>query len=530
MTDSDIVLDLRRARVRFGSATVLRDVDFQVRRGEVVGLLGQNGSGKSTMVKLLAGVNKPDGDTTLRVGGTDVPLPLQPATAHHLNMAFVHQDLGLAKKLTVAENLMIAGIDGSRGFIPWPAEHRRLRAVLDEYGVNVDPAATVDELPPVEQALVAIVRAAEEIKKRHAVDGADHAIIFLDEPTVFLPKEETAFLYDLVRRLSSEGASTVFISHDLAAVRELCDRVFVLRDGEHAGEARVSDIDDDELIELIVGRNVEESTRAARAVPSDAHPVLRAENLRGGQLESVSFSVAPGEILGVAGLAGSGADDVPYALFGAAPQVRGTVSAGDRRVECERLTPARAVAAGIGLVPADRRRDAIAAEMTVGENALMLTADTFVTRGAMSWRRFHRRADELLETFDVRPRRADREIGLLSGGNQQKVVLAKWLEIGPSVLVLHEPTQGVDVAARAQIRDDVRQATTGGMGVVWVTTDFEELALLSDRVLVLANGHVAAELAGAEISEDAINTAVYRSSIGGAALATDDHPTERNDA
>ena len=520
------VLELRGANVRFGSARVLRDVDFDVRRGEVVGLLGQNGSGKSTLVKLLAGINRPEGATTLTVGGEDVPLPLTPSAAHQLNMAFVHQDLGLAKDLTVAENLLVTDIGGARAIIPWPAERRRLRAMLLSYGVDVDPSATVDTLPPVEQALVAIVRAAEEIKRRQSADGSQHAIIFLDEPTVFLPQEETVFLYDLVRKLVADGASTVFISHDLGAVRELCDRVVVLRDGRLAGDARMSDLDDDQLVELIVGRTVAESARGQQesAVPTgDVTPVLQVRGVRGGRLHEASFTAAPGEIVGIAGLAGSGADDLPYALFGALDGAEGEIVVDGSVFDCRRLRPADALRAGVALVPADRRRDGIAGEMTVTENALLLTLPSFLRTGVLRWREINRRADELMESFDVRPRDAGRTIGLLSGGNQQKVVLAKWLETAPRLLVLHEPTQGVDVAARAQIRERVRENTATGMAVVWSSTDFEELSLVCDRVLIAANGRLVAELIGADITEEAINSAVYRSSVGAGLISGSGH-------
>jgi ribose transport system ATP-binding protein len=530
VTEQPIVLDLRHASVRFGPSTVLREVDFAVRAGEIVGLLGQNGSGKSTLVKLLAGINRPEHGAVLHVGGEDVGLPILPATALQLNMAFVHQDLGLAKELTVAENLLVSS-ERHRAVIPWPAERRHLSQMLAGYGVDIDPATTVNALPPVEQALIAIVRAAEEIKRRRRFYGSQHAVIFLDEPTVFLPREETIFLYDLVRKLVAGGASTVFISHDLAAVRELCDRIVVLRDGRVAGEARMDTIDDEQVVEMIVGRTVKEIARAQQVtekVVTDLAPVLELKDIRSRLLHRASLRIAPGEIVGVAGLAGSGADDLPYAAFGALKGAQGTVVVDGHAFDCRRLRPNVALKAGAALVPADRRRDGLAPEMTVMENGLLLVLSSFMRAGALRWRRVNQRADDLLESFDVRPRDPQRKIGLLSGGNQQKVVLAKWLETAPSVLLLHEPTQGVDVDARAQIRERVRERTATGMGVLWVSTDFEELAIVSDRVLVAANGRLVAELLGAHVSEEAINAAVYRSSVGAGLTITsaEDAPTD----
>lgn len=517
MTDAPVVLDLRHATMQFGHTTVLRDVDFQVRRGEVVALLGQNGSGKSTLIKILAGINRPAAETSLEIGGESVPFPLLPMTARNHNLAFVHQDLGLAANLTVADNLIVSGVEAHRAFIPWPVEFRRLRELFAGYGIDIDPSATVDSLAPVTQALIAIVRAAEEIKSRQQGDGSAHAVIVLDEPTVFLPQEETAFLYDLVRRLVADGASTVFISHDLGAVRELCDRAVVLRDGRLIGETMLADVNDDQLIEMIVGRQVHETARSTAAELRKAHeqdPVLRLSDLRADRLRGSSIEVYPGEIVGIAGLAGSGADELPYAAFGAHPDARGRVEISGSTFDAGRLQPRQAIGAGMALVPADRRRDAIAAEMTLAENGMSLVPGDYVRGGFLNWNALNRRADQLLEEFDVRPRDTDRKIGLLSGGNQQKVVLAKWLETNPKVLVLHEPTQGVDVAARAQIREGVGRSANEGMGVLWSSTDFEELAIVSDRVIVMANGSVVAELTGDEVSEEAINTTVYRSSVG----------------
>ncbi|MGO3153337.1 MAG: sugar ABC transporter ATP-binding protein [Galactobacter sp.] len=515
MSDAQVVLDLRSASVRFGSSTVLRDVDLQIQRGEVVGLLGQNGSGKSTLIKLLAGINRPEPGTTLMVGDEHIDLPLSPTDIQGLNMAFVHQDLGLAEELTVAENLIVAGAEADHRFIPWPAERRRLREMLASYGINIDPSSRVGALQPVERALIAIVRAVESIKQQQQVSGTDHAIIFLDEPTVFLPKEETEFLYTLVRKLARDGASTMFISHDLAAVRELCNRVVILRDGRLTGEAMLDQVDDDELVELIVGKRVDGTARARpEAKASLGAPIVQATGIAGRRIDGIDLHVQPGEILGVAGLAGSGADELPYALFGAERCDAGAVTIDGVQLSCVRNDPLKSMRAGLGLVPADRRREAIAPELDLTANAMLLALGKFRWFGLLDWLGMRRHTRGLIDTFDVRPRDENRKIGLLSGGNQQKVVLAKWLEIRPKALILHEPTQGVDVAARADIRTQVAAAATRGMGVIWVTTDFEELESVSDRVLVVANGRIAEELVGDDIAEANINLAVYRSSTG----------------
>ncbi len=517
-------LTLRNVTQRFGPFTALRDVDFDVGHGEIVALLGENGSGKSTLVKILAGINVPEEGARLDLDGHEVPLPLAPGQFRELGLSFVHQDLGLSRTLSVVENLAIGAVETFHGHINWRREYRRVKRVLASYNVDIEPSLTIDHLPPVAQALVAIVRAAEELGRHRERTDLRHSVLFLDEPTVFLPDTEVEFLFDLVRSVSRGGTSTVFISHDLSAVRRLCTRAVVLRDGEVVGEADLSAVSDGELVEMIVGPAkqtlVGHSHRRALEDDVSTRP-LRCEvsGLRGGRASGVAFSVRETEVVGIAGLLGSGADDLPYVLFGAQRGQAGTIAVEGKQYALASMTPADAVARGIGLVPADRRRDAIVPSLTVAENTSILVTHRYTTTGRrIQGRRLDRRVREVLERFDVRPRRPDVVIGQLSGGNQQKVVLAKWLEIEPRLLVLHEPTQGVDVAARAEIYRLVRQGTAAGMAVVWVSSDFEELARVCDRVLVMAGGAIRAELTGDDVTEEAISTAVYHYSTDEGAM------------
>lgn len=523
-------LELRDITMRFGTFQALKHVDFLVNPGEIVGLVGENGSGKSTLVKVLAGVNAPEPGGALRLGGRQVPLPLLPGQFRDLGLSFVHQDLGLGRTLSVVENLIVGerGGDHSRRPINWRAELRRVRKVLDSYGVRVDPRLAINRLPPVGQALVAIVRAAEELKAYRQRDAAahSHSILFLDEPTVFLPEAEVEFLFDLVRNVVRDGASAVFISHDLSAVRTLCDRAVVLRDGEVAGQAAMHEIDDQDLVDLIVGpaggRTVDRTHRRANGAdagdPSELPVRCEVANLTGGRVRDVGFSLPGTEIVGVTGLLGSGAEDLAYLLFGAQRCERGTAAIDGRRIQLRSMTPAEAVRRNIALVPADRRRDAIAPTLTVAENTTILVNHRYTTFGRIRLRRLATRVRALLEKFDVRPRKPNVQIGQLSGGNQQKVVLAKWLEIQPKVLLLHEPTQGVDVAARAEIYRLVRRATEEGMATLWVSSDVEELATVCDRVLIMADGAIRTELSGAELTEEKISSAVYYYSTDAAVM------------
>jgi ribose transport system ATP-binding protein len=516
---------MRNITMRFGSFRALRNVDFRVDHGEIVGLLGENGCGKSTLIKVLAGVNAPDEGGALHLNGTPVALPLAPGQFRDLGLSFVHQDLGLARTLTVAENLVVAETASakSRRAVNWRRETRRIKRLLDSYHVGVDPQAPINQLPPVGQALVAIVRAAEELKAYRERADVPQSILFLDEPTVFLPESEVEFLFDLVRRVVREGASAVFISHDLGAVRALCDRVVVLRDGELAGESAVATISDRELIDMIVGsasgKLVGQRRRHANQVDLDTvATVCTVEDLRGGRVLGVDFAVRATEIVGIAGLLGSGAEDIPYLCFGSQRSDSGVMTLGGRGLRLPAMKPFDALRAGVALVPADRRRDGIAPALTVAENATILVNERYTRFGRLQARRLSGVVHRLLEKFDVRPRRPEADLGQLSGGNQQRVVLAKWLEIDPRLLLLHEPTQGVDVAARAEIYRLVREATAGGMATLWVSSDFEELETVCDRVLIVADGLVRAELSGDDVREEKISSSVYYYSTDAASV------------
>jgi ribose transport system ATP-binding protein len=528
-----IALRLRNVSKSFGQFRALDSVDLDVPAGEVVALLGANGSGKSTLVKVLAGVHAPDPGAEVLLGGRPVRLPILPAESRKLGMSFVFQDLGLALDLTVLENLMIGlrpnGALRDRSYISWRREREQAKRILDSYGIDLDPRTVVSDVAPVGRALLAIARAAEEQKAFRAESGSTCSVLVLDEPTVFLPESDCAFLYDLIRNVTRQGASVILVSHDLDAVREVARSVTVLRNGKVSGHALVEGTTDRQLVDMIVGRHLSSprldvgTGQALAAVPSaatqDAGDVaLEVRGLRGGRIEELALTVGHGEVLGLAGLLGSGVEELPYLLFGAQPAEAGTVRVGRRALTAGRLTPLTAMRSSIALVPADRAELASVGTLPVEENMLLLVEKHYFRR---AWRRRGRirsRALSRCESFDVRPRDPEMPLGSLSGGNQQKVILAKWLEISPKVILLHEPTQGVDVGAREDVYRLVQEvrARTGAC-VVWVTTDFAELARVSDRVLIVRNGRVSDELSRAELSREAISHAVFGSAEAGAA-------------
>jgi len=537
------VLDLRRITMRFGSFYALRDVDFGVSPGEIVALLGENGSGKSTLVKVLAGVHEPEPGGRLFVSGDEVTLPLAPGQASEIGLSFVYQNLALAGGLTVLENLTlgqrIAG--GARAWAPinWLAERRGATAVLDRYQVALNLDQRTGDLAPVDQARLAIVRAAEDLSRYRTRSGYKHSVLVLDEPTVFLPEEDVEHLFDLIRNVVAEGAAVLFISHDLAAIGSITDRVVVIRDGRVVAEVRADEIHEHELVDLIVGTPARPAERApaeearsgevgvakgrvaeVRGVPASPagqesapeqgqHVVV--EHLAGGRLEDLSFEIGAGEILGVAGLIGSGAEDLPYQLFGARPDTSGMLRLGAQALDAGRLSPQRSVRERIALVPADRQALGLSEQLTLWENIVMLVEDEHYRGGIFHRGELVTLAREAVDRFLIRPPRTHNPMSTFSGGNQQKALIAKWLLARPRLLLLHEPTQGVDVGARRDIYRFVKSAAAlNQTAVLWVTTEFGELAEVCDRVMVITQGRQTATLTGEELTEEAISAAALR--------------------
>jgi ribose transport system ATP-binding protein len=526
-------VELRNISKDFGSNRALDGVNLRIGRGEVVGLVGQNGSGKSTMVKILAGVYAPEPGGQMFVSGEEVPLPLAPGQASEIGLSFVYQNLALAGGLTVLENLTLGQrVRGGWSPINWMAEHRKAAAVLKRYDVELDLDQRTGELAPVDQARLAIVRAAEDLRQYRTRSGYQHSVLVLDEPTVFLPAEEVDHLFDLIRAVVAEGAAVLFISHDLAAVRSITDRVVVLRDGKVVAELLPGEIPDEHaLVDLIVGTSARAAERAAASetlapgvTPSAAGAgpdgagsapelarTIVVEHLAGGRLEDLSFEIGAGEILGVAGLIGSGAEELPYQLFGARDGTRGTLHLGTEELNVAGLTPQRSVRERIALVPADRAVLGLSEQLTLWENIVMLVEDQHYRGGVFRRGELASLAREAIDRFAIRPALPYAAAGTFSGGNQQKALLAKWLIAQPRLLLLHEPTQGVDVGARRDIYRFVKSAATlTQMAVLWVTTDFGELAEVCDRVIVLSQGRQLTTIVGEELTDEAISAAALR--------------------
>ena len=500
-------LELRDLAKSFGGTQALRGVDLSLLPGEVHGLLGENGSGKSTLIKILAGFHEPD-EGELRIDGEEVRLPLAAGRFRELGLSFVHQDLGLIESLSVLENLRVAELAAprSRFRISWRSERRRARETFERYGLRIDPTARVAELKPVERALLAIVRAIEEIR---AV-GPGRGVLVLDEPTVFLPREGIEVLFSLVRGAAEAGASVLFVSHDLDEVREITDRVTVLRDGALVGTVDTRDTSETTFVEMIIGRQLAKLGEPEHADLTGQRVAVSIEGLSGSSVEGVSFAIHEGEIVGLTGLIGSGFEEVPHLLFGARQARAGRLVLRREAIDLTQLTPSAATRAGLALIPADRKTDGSVESLPVVENVALAVLDRYFNGIAVERRRMRRETGALLDEFDVRPNDPGLRYGALSGGNQQKALLAKWFQTEPRLLLLDEPTQGVDVGARQQIFGLIRAAVEErGMHVLCASSDYEQLALLCDRVVVFGRGRVWRELVGNDVAKDRIIEQCY---------------------
>lgn len=499
----------------FGPTRALRRAELSIAPGEVRGLVGENGSGKSTLVKVLAGYHVPDPGGEVWVGGSPVELPLTGAEARRAGLHFVHQDLGLIPALSVTENLFADRYSVGRSrSIRWRQEHARARASLERFGVEVDPAAALSSLPMEQRVMVAIVRALEGIQgaEREGSRGGRRGVLVLDEPTVSLPKAGRERLRAMVAEVVAAGHGVLFISHYPDEVLGWADQVTVLRDGSVVADRPTSELSERDLVELIIGRALDErALRPGSGAQTSADGEIRLEGLDDGELSGVGLGIRFGEVLGVTGLLGSGFEELCQALAGARRPRRGVLVIDGRAHDLRQHSPRAARAAGIAFVPQDRLREGGSAALSLEEN---LSLAILERHQGLLWRIRHRELEgevrRLLEEFNVRPPRPEAKLRELSGGNQQKVVMAKAMASHPKLLVLLEPTQGVDVGARGEILEKVRHVALSGSAVVLGSTDAEQLAQVSDRVVVLRRGQVVAELTGADITKDRIVEEMYR--------------------
>ncbi len=489
------VLDIVSLSKTYPGQVALDAASLEIRPGEIHALVGQNGSGKSTMIKLLAGYVQADHGSEVRVNGEHVDLwNLDRDTRDRIRV--VHQDLGLVPTLSTVENLGLGGHfhTGVGGRIRWRDEVRRAQDLLLAFGLAPDVRQPVATLTAAERAAVAIMRALQDWDTSHP------GLLILDEPTASLDRREVDALFREVRRIASEGAGVLFVSHILDEVLGLADRITVLRDGRVvAAGIPVAALDEAALVELIVGRAVADLYPEHHV--ASGRPVLEAEGIFGMVLRGVSLKVHSGEILGVAGLVGSGREEIAGALFGATPRFAGKVLVDKRKVFA---SPRDSISAGVALVPAERKVAGLDPEDRLRDHIPLPRLGPLQKRGVLSTRAVRRESASWVHQLDVQPPLLDRRMEKFSGGNQQKAVMARWLRTEPKVLLLDEPTQGVDVGAKASIYQQVRHTADAGTAVLVASSDAEELAQLCDRVVVFRSGAAAVELRGGALSEERI--------------------------
>jgi ribose transport system ATP-binding protein len=490
-------LDLRRVSKTFGKRAVLNNVSMHFSRGEVHGLMGQNGSGKSTLIKLLSGYHVADPGSSMYFDAQ----PFDPRS-DKVPIAFVHQDLALIADGTVLDNFCVRRFDTTRlGRIDWNESQRRVETALARFDLHIRSDALVSALSPTERAFLALARAVDELPTTGC------RVLVLDEPTPYLPQDGVDRLAELVRRAAASQVAVIFVSHDVEETKRLCDTVTVLRDGEVVASQRSESVSESELVRQIVG-GVVDRKKYQRPHSSRASSVaaLSLVDVEGTESAVDRLDSHAGQILGLTGLIGSGYDELLYIAAGATAARSGHVVVGEQPMPVEGLEPPTMIRHGVVLVPGDRLGMGAVSGATASENLTMVHLARFVSRFCKLSKRSERAwAESTMARLGVRPSIADQAFELFSGGNQQKLVLAKWLELEPTVLLVHEPTQGVDVGARQQIYARLREAAEAGVAVVVASADFDDFPDYCDTVAVFRRGTVFGTLDGSDITQHNIS-------------------------
>ncbi len=487
------LLDVRGVTKSFAGVHALRGVDLDIRPGEVHCVLGQNGAGKSTLIKVLAGVHHPDaGDITWLGENVDIP---SPEAAIELGIATMYQELDVVDGLTIAENIFLGHELSRAGFTRRAEAAAQTRELLRRLGHgNLSPHTEVGSLSAANKQIVSMARALSH----------DIKLIIMDEPSAVLDTEEVKNLFEVVGQLTAAGIAVVYITHRLEEIRQIGDRITVLKDGRTTATGlAVAETPTAELIKLMTGREVANVFPPAHGARADADTVLEVENLSlAGVFDDISFSVRAGEIVGLAGLVGSGRSEIVETIYGARRATAGTVSVAGKRMR--RGSVVAAVNAGMGLSPEERKSQGLILDEPIYVNVTLPSVSRFSRGGFLDERAERHAAHEQIEALELRPADPDRPAMTLSGGNQQKILLARWLVHGTRVLLLDEPTRGVDVGARAEIYALIRRLAEAGNAIVIVSSEIEEVLGLADTVLVIADGRLIQTLPASQIDEHGV--------------------------
>ena len=484
----------------FAGVEVLRDVDLELQRGEIHALLGENGAGKSTFAKILAGVHRPTrGSIALNGEVVDINSPI---TAQKLGITLIHQEPISFPDLTVAENLVLGRTAGAPfARVHWAQMTREARQLMDLLGVNIDVTRPMRGLSIADQQMVEIARAL----------ASDSRLIIMDEPTAPLTPKEVETLFAIARRLRDEGRTIIFISHRLEEVRALCDRVTIFRDGNRIATDTIANLSDGDIIRLMIGRPLREYMKKHGTTIGEI--ALKVEHLsKPGFFNDISFEVRKGEIVGLGGLIGAGRTDVARAIFGVAPAVSGTITVNGKAVVVS--APSQAIDLGLAFVPEDRAAAGIFRTLPVEQNITAAVPRRIAPGGLIRRMVEKALAQESIRKLRIRLASMRQPIGELSGGNQQKSILARWLLTDPSVLILDEPTRGIDIGVKAEFYDMIGELAASGRGILLISSELPELLALCDRVLVMSEGRLTADIARADATQESImHAAVPRTKV-----------------
>lgn len=487
MEMKDYILEMKNISKKYGGISVLKNVNLQLKTGEVLCLCGENGAGKSTLMKILAGVESPtEGDIYMRGKKIEVSRPIE---AFHMGISMVHQELIQIEEMTVADNIYIGRYDTIAGWISKKALREKTINLMEELGIYFDPDSLIKQYSVAHRQLIEIVKALSH----------EASVIIFDEPTAALTIEETKTLYKIIRKIKEKGIAVILISHRMEDIYEVGDRVVVLRDGENSGEGMVSEITVEDIVHMMVGRKlVQQFPEKSNCI---GQILLEVKHLTNAHITDISFALKKGEVLGIAGLVGAGRTELLRAIFGV-DSCQGEIWIRGEKIH--NSSPIGALKRGISFLPEDRKDQGLILNQSVLSNVMLSVLNKVSRIGFVNKKKEKNICDKYIKDLKIRTAGRNMQVQRLSGGNQQKVVLAKCLASNPEILLLDEPTRGVDVGAKAEIYKIINELATEGLAIIVVLSEMTELLGISDRLLVMHEGHLSGELSMADASEEAI--------------------------
>ena len=489
----EIILKMQGIQKYFPGVHALDNAQLEVRSGEVMALVGENGAGKSTLMKILTGIYPKDGGT-IEYFGEQIEIN-GPKDAQNRGICIVHQELNLMQHLTVADNIYI-GRESTKGiFLDKAEQNRRTQQLLDSLHLTIDPKAEVRTLSVAKQQMVEIAK---------ALSYNNTKILILDEPSAVLTDTEIDDLFTFVRQLKATGVGIIYISHRMDELKRITDRITVMRDGQYVGVLETEKTDIPEVVRMMVGRTIYEEPKTCSAVPADAPVILECENLNSWQVKDVSFKLKKGEILGFSGLMGAGRTETMRLLCGADPMDSGVIKVGGKEVKIR--SPKDAVELGIGYLSEDRKRYGLCLNLSITDNTIMSSIGKLFKGPFVNERLADKHSEEYIEKIRTKTPSTKTKVGSLSGGNQQKVVISKWLLRDCDILIFDEPTRGIDVGAKSEIYKLMNQLASEGKSIIMISSDMPELLRMSDRIVVMCEGRVTGELDISEATQENIMT------------------------